>query len=110
MHHSRTFGEGPAPLNTCADAINGLINEDMERPRRPALRMSVRVAPVIALELDEESAFAALGAVHDARVALRALPSPPTGLIDTLALHERELGVALGADRARAWLRRRAGR
>jgi len=72
--------------------------------------MSVRLAPMVALELDEESAFAALGAVHDARVALRGLPSPPAALIDTLALHERELGVALGVDRARAWLRQRAAR
>lgn len=60
--------------------------------------------------LDEDSAFAALGAVHDARMALRALPSPPTTLIDTLALHERELGVALGATRARAWLKGRRAR
>ncbi len=72
--------------------------------------MSVRLAPVVSLELDEDSAFAALGAVHDARVALRALSSPPTTLIDTLALHERELGMALGADRARAWLRQRSRR
>lgn len=79
----------------------------MERPRRPDLRLSVRVAPTVTLELDEESAFAALGAVHDARVALRALPTPPAALIDSLALHERELGVALGVERARAWLRGR---
>ena len=98
------------PLNTCADSHYGLIKGVMERPRRPTLRINVRLAPMVALELDEESAFSALGAVHDARVALRALPSPPTTLIDTLALHERELGVALGADRARAWLRRRAAR
>ena len=70
--------------------------------------MSVRVAPVIDLRLDEDAAFSALAAVHDARVALRAQADPPTRLIDTLALHERELGLALGADRARAWLRRRS--
>jgi hypothetical protein len=62
---------------------------------------------MVELFLDEAAAFAALGAVHDARAALRALPSPPHALIDTLALHERELGVALGADRARAWLKSR---
>jgi hypothetical protein len=82
----------------------------MERPRRPPLRVSVRVAPIVALHLDEASAFAALAAVHDARAALRALPTPPHALIDTLALHERELGVALGAERARAWLKGRAPR
>lgn len=82
----------------------------MDPPRRPPLRMSVLVAPTIELHLDEDSAFAALGAVHDARVALRSLPSPPTTLIDTLALHERELGIALGASRARAWLKGRPAR
>ena len=79
----------------------------MERPRRPSLRVSVRVAPMVELRLDEEAAFVARGVEHDVRVALRALPAPPTTLIDTLALHERELGVALGADRARAWLKGR---
>lgn len=72
--------------------------------------MKVRVAPMVELHLDEDSAFTALGAVHDARAALRALPAPPAALIDTLALHERELGVALGAERARAWLKRRGAR
>ncbi|TAK29140.1 MAG: hypothetical protein EPO40_12035 [Myxococcaceae bacterium] len=82
----------------------------MDRPRRPLLRVSVLVAPTVELRLDEESAFAALGAVHDARMALRALPTPPSALIDTLALHERELGVAIGAERARAWLKGRPAR
>jgi hypothetical protein len=82
----------------------------MERPRRPTLRVNVRVAPMVELHLDEEAAFTALGAVHDARAALRAMSAPPTALIDTLALHERELGVALGTERARAWLRGRAAR
>lgn len=80
----------------------------MEPPRRPALRLHVSIAPTVTLELDEASALEALGAVHDARAALRRLPAPPTALIDTLALHERELGVAIGAERARAWLRGRA--
>ena len=65
---------------------------------------------MVDLRLDEESAFAALAAVHDARAALRALPTPPNEIVDALSSHERELGVALGVDRARAWLRRRAGR
>ncbi|MDB4929356.1 MAG: hypothetical protein JWM10_1840 [Myxococcaceae bacterium] len=82
----------------------------MDRPRRPPLRVSVRVAPMVELQLDEAAAFTALAAVHDARAALRSLPSPPLALIDTLALHERELGVALGAERARAWLKGRAPR
>jgi len=82
----------------------------MDRPRRPLLSVSVLVAPTVELRLDEESAFTALGAVHDARMALRALPAPPSALIDTLALHERELGVAIGAERARAWLRARRER
>jgi hypothetical protein len=87
-----------------------VITGRMDQSRRPALRVSVRVAAMVDLQLDEESAFTALGALHDARVALRTLPVPPTGLIDTLALHERELGVALGAERARAWLKGRAAR
>lgn len=42
------------------------------------------------------------GAVHDARQALRSLPTPPSALIDTLACTSAELGVAMRAEQARA--------
>lgn len=70
----------------------------------------MRVAQPVVLELDGPGAFTALAALHEAR-RLLADPAPErAALLDALAALERELGLAIGADRARAFLKRRARR
>lgn len=83
----------------------------MSGPPRPPLKTSVRVSPPVALELTRRDAFTALAALHEARAALRALANPShAGLLSALEAHERELGLAIGPDAARAFLKRRARR
>lgn len=70
----------------------------------------MRVAPPVGVTLDAPTAFASLAAVHEARRLLRAEGGEREALLDALATLERELGLAIGAERARAFLRRRARR
>ncbi|MBL8604095.1 MAG: hypothetical protein JNK72_19360 [Myxococcales bacterium] len=80
----------------------------MDAPRRPPFDAVVTVAEVISFEADLDGALAVLGAVHDARLALRDLSGHGVDL-DALELHERALGLAIGAERARAYLLGRRG-
>lgn len=82
----------------------------MEGPRRPAWESEVRVAPAVVVQLDATTAFTSLAAVHEARRLLREGGDEREALLDALATLERELGLAIGAERARGFLRRRARR
>lgn len=80
----------------------------MERPRRPEWDATVRVEEPITVQLASGDAYTCLAAVHEAR---RLLQRPEhAALLDALALLERELGMAIGAEVARAFLLRRARR
>lgn len=70
----------------------------------------MRVASTVVVELDAPTAFASLAAVHEARRLLRDGGAEREALLDALASLERELGLAIGAERARAFLRRRSRR
>lgn len=70
----------------------------------------MRVAPTVLLPLDAPTAFASLAALHEARRLLREGGAEREALLDALSCLERELGLAIGAERARAFLRRRARR
>jgi hypothetical protein len=83
----------------------------MDGPRRPAWEAAVRVAPAVQLQLDGPTAWASLAAVHEARRLLGdVVDGERAALLDALSALERELGLALGADAARSFLRRRARR
>lgn len=68
----------------------------------------MRVTSGVSVHLDEATAFEFLAAVHEARRRLQG--AEPTALLDALASLERELGLAIGAAPARAFLERRARR
>lgn len=70
----------------------------------------MRVASTVLMELDAPTAFASLAAVHEARRLLTEGGAGREALLDALASLERELGLAIGAERARAFLRQRSRR
>jgi hypothetical protein len=77
----------------------------MDGPRRPEWDATVRLAQTVTVQMDRAEAFTHLAAVHEARRLLRG--PERAALLDALAALERELGLAIGAEPARTFLRGR---
>jgi hypothetical protein len=77
----------------------------MDEPRRPGWDATVRLAQTVTVQMERAEAFTHLAAVHEARRLLRG--TDRAALLDALAALERELGLAIGVDAARCFLRAR---
>lgn len=77
----------------------------MDGPRRPEWDATVRLAQTVTVQMERAEAFVHLAAVHEARRLLRG--PDRAALLDALAALERELGLAIGAEAARSFLRAR---